>query len=87
MNSTDNKLQILFENNLKNKLSQRAKSTKDELKLLINSFKFFDNKLSGFVNKENWVNAIIKIGLIGFSNNDFNTLFYIYSEDNREIIN
>ena len=87
MNSPKSKLQISFEYNLKNKLSQRAKSTKDELKLLINSFKFFDNELIGYVNKENWINPIIKIGLLGFSNNDFNTLFNIYSEGNKEFIN
>ena len=79
MNSSINDLKKIFERNLKWKLNQKAKTSTDEFKLLLNNFRFYDKNLSGIIGKEEWKKAILKIGLIGFSEEKLNNLFQYYS--------
>ena len=83
MNSSINDLRYVFEKNLKWKLNQKAKSSKDEFKLLINNFRFYDNNLTGGINKDQWIKAILKIGLIGFSDTKLINLFEYYTSSQR----
>ena len=83
MNSSINDLRYVFEKNLKWKLNQKAKSSKDEFKLLINNFRYYDNNLSDEINKEQWIKAILKIGLIGFSDTKLINLFEYYTSNQK----
>ena len=86
MNSSIIDLQYIFERNLKWKINQKAKTSADEFKLLINNFKFYDSKETGEINKDQWIKAILKIGLIGFSDEKLINLFdlYIYNQSKND---
>ena len=86
MNSSLTELKYIFEKNLKWKINQKAKTTSDEFKLLINNFKFYDSKETGEINKDQWIKAILKIGLIGFSDEKLINLFdlYIYNQSKND---
>ena len=75
-------LQQIFEYELKRKLSQRAKVATGEMKILLNEFKFFDLDYSGVINKNQWIQGILRTGLTGFSENDLNSLFSLYDKNN-----
>ena len=75
-------LQQIFEYELKRKLSQRAKVSTGEMKILLNEFKFFDLDYSGVINKNQWIQGILRTGLTGFSENDLNSLFSLYDKNN-----
>ena len=68
----------IFEKNLKWKLSQRAKTSADEFRLLMNTFRYYDYNPSGVIDKEQWKQSILKIGLINLSNEKLNELFDYY---------
>ena len=84
MNSSINDLRYIFEKNLKWKLNQKAKTSADEFKLLINTFRFYDYEPSGQIDREQWKQSIIKIGLIGFKDEKLNELYdYYISNQNK----
>ena len=78
MNSSINELRYIFEKSLKWKLNQKAKTSADEFKILMNAFRYYDFEPSGKIDKEQWKKAILKIGLISLSNENLNDLFNFY---------
>ena len=84
--SIKNEFCQIFEIELKRKLSERAKSTIDEIRLLLNSFKFYDLDYIGIIDKIQWVRGILKAGLTGFSENDLLSIFLYYDPNNSGFI-
>ena len=75
-------LQQIFEYELKRKLSERAKTSSGEMKILLNGFKFFDLNYTGIINKNQWIQGVFRTGLTGFSESDLNSLFSCYDQNN-----
>ena len=75
-------LQQIFEYELKRKLTERAKSSSEEIRILLNSFKFFDLNYSGIIDKNRWIQGIFRTGLSGFSESDLDSLFSVYDKNN-----
>ena len=86
MNSSVEEMKQIFENEIKRKLSERAKQIKDEYKTLLNCFKFYDIYNEGKVDKNKWINAILKTGLNSFSENDLDLLYTNYITNNSDKI-
>ena len=87
MESVKKNLDIIFERNLKWRLLKKAYTSADGVKVLINSFRYYDLTNSGKINKEKWVDAIYYNGLIiGISKEDLGKLFDKYKEENSELI-
>ena len=84
--SVKNEFCQIFESELKRKLSERAKSTLDEIRLLLNSFKFYDLDYIGIIDKIQWVKGILKTGLTGISETDLVSLFPFYDQNNSGLI-
>ena len=84
--SVKNEFCQIFESELKRKLSERAKSTIDEIRLLLNSFKFYDLDYIGIIDKIQWVRGILKTGLTGISESDLLSLFPFYDKNNSGLI-
>ena len=78
MDSFLNELRNIFERSLKWKLSQKAKTTADEFKILMNNFRYYDYNPSGQIDKEQWKQVILKIGLISLSEEKLNKLYDYY---------
>lgn len=76
----------IFESELRKKLSERSKSIMDEIRLLLNSFKFYDLDYIGIIDKINWVKGILKTGLTGISENDLLSIFPCYDTNNSGFI-
>jgi len=81
-----NDLCISFEKNLKWKLNQKAKSSADVFRILMNTFRYYDPNNSDEINKEQWIKAIKKIGVY-LSEEKLNNLFQCYANQNRNINN
>jgi len=82
MDSSLKELQQMFEYELKRKLSEKAKSTSGEMRLLLNGFKFFDLNYTGIIDKSKWIQGIFRTGLSGFSESDLDSLFSVYDINN-----
>ena len=82
MDSSLKELQQMFEYELKRKLSEKAKSTSGEMRLLLNGFKFFDLNYTGIIDKSKWIQGIFRTGLSGFSESDLDSLFSVYDLNN-----
>ena len=80
-------LKSVFEYELHRKLSLKTKSINSEMNLLINSFKFYDIDEIGVITKENWSKVFVRVGLTGFSENNFNELFDLYDPNRTGVIN
>ena len=76
----------IFEYELKKKLSERAKSYSDEIRLLLNCFKFYDLEYIGIIDKIHWVRGILRTGLTGFNEDDLLSIFSYYDINNSGII-
>ena len=76
----------IFEYELKRKLSERENTTIGEIRLLLNSFKFYDLDYIGIVDKAHWVRSILKTGLTGFNENDLFSIFPYYDPNNSGFI-
>ena len=85
MNESAEELIYAFEKNLKWKLSQRAKTSADEFRLLMNTFKYYDFNPSGIIDKEQWKQSILKIGLINLSEGKLNEIFdyYLFKQNQK----
>ena len=81
MNSSITDLCFSFEKNLKWKLNQKAKSSADVFKLLMNTFRYYDPNNSDEINKEQWIKAIKNIGVY-LSEEKLNNLFQYYANQN-----
>ena len=87
MASVKKNLDLIFERNLKWRLLKKAYTSADGIKVLINSFRYYDLTNTGKINKEKWVDALLNNGLIiGISKEDLGKLFDIYKEENSELI-
>ena len=86
MNSSITDLCFSFEKNLKWKLNQKAKSSADVFKLLMNTFRYYDLNNSDEINKEQWIKAIKNIGVY-LSEEKLNNLFQYYANQNNNINN
>ena len=84
--SIKNEFCQIFENELTKKLSERARSTIDEIRLLLNSFKFYDLDYIGIIDKIQWVRGILKTGLTGFTEDDLLSIFPYYDPNNSGFI-
>ena len=71
-------LKKIFEYEIKRKLSERARSSTDEFRILMNGFKFYDYTYSGKVNKTEFVKGILRTGLSGFNESDIRSIFNSY---------
>ena len=78
MNNEMKDLKEIFEYELKAKLSEKARKSQDEIKTLLNCFKYYDINKEGFVDESTWVNAILRTGITGFSQNDLEMLYTTY---------
>ena len=82
MDSSLQDLQQIFEYELKRKLSERAKFSSGEMRVLLNGFRFFDINYTGIINKSQWIQGILRTGLTGFSESDLDSLFILYDQNN-----
>ena len=71
-----------FEFELKRKLTERAKRSSGEMRILFNNLKFFDKDFSGIIDKNQWIKGILRTGLTGFSESDLDLLFSVYDKNN-----
>ena len=71
-----------FEFELKRKLTERAKRSSGEMRILFNNLKFFDKDFSGIIDKSQWIKGILRTGLTGFSESDLDSLFSVYDKNN-----
>ena len=82
MDSSLQDLQQIFEYELKRKLSERAKFSSGEMRVLLNGFRFFDINYTGIITKSQWIQGILRTGLTGFSESDLDSLFILYDQNN-----
>ena len=80
-------LQKIFEYELKRKLAQRCRTKNDELRFLLNSFKFYEHESSLIIDKNKWIKGVLKTGLSGFSIKDLTDVFSSYDLNNTGFIN
>ena len=78
MNEQIDELKKIFEYEIKRKLSERARSSADEFRILMNGFKFYDYTYSGKVNQTEFVKGILRTGLSGFNESDIRSIFNGY---------
>ena len=71
----------LFEKELKNKLALKSSSHTTEETVLLKAFKYFDLDNSGNCSKDEFLKAITKIGITGFSEENLLELFDVYDVD------
>ena len=79
--------QKIFEFEIRTKLSRRCRSTNEEIRVLYNSFKFYDLENCSIIDKISWIKGIQKTGLCGFNVNDLADLFSRYDINNTGYIN
>ena len=82
MSDQINELKNIFEYEIKRKLAQRARSTADEFRILMNGFKFYDYDYTGKVNQTEFVKGILRTGLSGFNESDIRSVFSCYDINN-----
>ena len=75
-------LKNIFEHEIKRKLSERARFSADEYRILMNGFKFYDYAYTGKVNENEFVKSILRTGLSGFNESDIRSLFKCYDKNN-----
>ena len=74
-------MKLLFEKELKNKLSLKASGHISEETVLLKAFKYFDLDNSGMCSMDEFLKAIMKIGITGFSEENLRELFNQYDVD------
>ena len=79
--------QKIFEFEIRTKLSRRSRTTNEEIRLLYNSFKFYDFDNTSIIDKAGWIKGIQRTGLCGFNLNDLSDLFSRYDKNNTGYIN
>ena len=87
MTKNINELKEIFEYELKTKLSEKAKISTNELKTLLNCFKYYDINKEGFADESMWINSILRTGISGFSQTDLELLYRNYLANPNDSIN
>ena len=80
-------LKNIFEYELKRKLAQKCRTKNEEIRFLLNSFKFYDYQSSFIIDKNKWIKGVLKTGLCGFNINDLSDVFNKYDSYNTGYIN
>lgn len=75
------KARQLFEKELKNKLALKSSGKQSEEALIIKAFKYFDLDNSGECSKDEFIKAIAKLGVTGFSNKQLLEIFDTYDQN------
>ena len=70
-----------FENDLREKLTQKSTAHMSEETVLLRAFKYFDLDNSGCVSLNEWVKAVEKVGVIVEDPRLLEQLFRIYDTD------
>lgn len=70
-----------FQDDLKQKLSQKASSNCTEEKVLLNNFKYFDLDNSGSLSIQEFKKALEKIGLLYHNTEDLKRIFDFFDSD------
>ena len=87
MTSNINELKEIFEYELKTKLSEKAKISTNELKTLLNCFKYYDINREGYCDESLWIKSILRTGIIGFSQTDLELIYRTYVKNPTDSIN
>ena len=66
---------------MKNKLALKSSGHTSEETVLLKAFKYFDLDNSGACSKDEFLKAITKIGITGFTDNNLAEVFESYDED------
>jgi len=74
-------MQQVFEKELKNKLSLKTSKFQSEETILLKAFKYFDLDNSGECSKDEFLKAIQKIGITGFTEQNLEELFEAYDSN------
>lgn len=77
----------IFEKELRRSLQTQTPNYGSESVVLLSEFKSHDNLNTGYINKAQWINSFIKIGLTGFSDTDLGFLFDYYDSNRTGLIN
>ena len=85
--SNNRELKEIFEYELKTKLSEKAKSSTNELKTLLNCFRYYDINKEGLVDESLWIKSILRTGITGFSQSDLEVIFRTYVKNPTDSIN
>ena len=80
-------LKKVFEYELKRKLRQTMPTRNEEIRCLMNAFKFYDHESSSIINKNDWIKGVIKTGLSGFGMEHLLNVFNMYDINNTGFIN
>ena len=78
MSNNNKELKEIFEYELKTKLSEKARSSTNELKTLLNCFKYYDINREGYCDESLWIKSILRTGIIGFSQTDLELIYRTY---------
>ena len=76
-----------FEKEIRNKLALKSNGKQSEDAILIKAFKYFDLDNSGECSKDEWLKALTKIGVTGFTEPKLLDLFDAYDEDKSGNLN
>ena len=77
----------LFIKELKEKLLMKTAGKQTEEIVLLKAFKYFDLSNTNLCDKQNFINALLKIGITGYTEEDISTIFDYYDTDNIHQIN
>ena len=87
MSNNNKELKEIFEYELKTKLSEKARSSTNELKTLLNCFKYYDINREGYCDESLWIKSILRTGIIGFSQTDLELIYRTYVKNPTDSIN
>ena len=76
-----------FEKELKNKLLMKTVRNQSEEMVLLRAFKYFDLSNTNLSNKQSFINAVMKIGITGFTEQNISQIFEIYDSEKVGKIN
>ena len=66
-----------FEKELKNKLLMKTVRNQSEEMVLLRAFKYFDLSNTNLSDKQSFINAVMKIGITGFTEQNISQIFEI----------
>ena len=76
-----------FEKELKNKLLMKTVGNQSEEMVLLRAFKYFDLSNTSLCDKQSFINAVLKIGITGFTDENISSIFDFYDTERAGRIN